>query len=205
MVRSDFKTSLPELHGHAVAFKTHLLFIHAEGEAQELGQMEHRDRVLHLEIDLTPVELEIRGYNLNTLSRISNEVVRRMASVEGLSDIKSSTEGGNPEIQVLFKRDRLAALNLTLSQLAETIRGKVLGEIPTELHRMGRKVDIRVRLDEAHRDRLDDIRKLTVTTIDGRPITLDAVADLVVEEGPSEIRRVDQERVAIVSAATGKE
>jgi HAE1 family hydrophobic/amphiphilic exporter-1 len=39
-----------------------------------------------------------------------------------------------------------------------------------------------------------------VTTIDGRPITLDAVADLVVEQGPSEIRRVDQERVAVISA-----
>ncbi len=148
----------------------------------------------------TPVELEIRGYNLNTLKRISDEASRRLAGVEGLSDIKSSTEGGNPEIQVLFKRDRLAALNLTLSQLARVIRGKVLGEVPTELHRMGRKVDIRVRVEEEDRDRVDDIRKLTVATIDGRPITLDAVADLVVEEGPSEIRRVDQERVAVISA-----
>lgn len=148
----------------------------------------------------TPVELEIRGYNLKTLKRISDEATRRLAGVEGLSDIKSSTEGGNPEIQVLFKRDRLAALNLTLSQLAREIRGKVLGEIPTELHRRGRQVDIRVRVEEEDRDRMDDIRKLTVTTIDGRPITLDAVADLVVEEGPSEIRRVDQERVAIISA-----
>ena len=148
----------------------------------------------------TPVELEIRGYNLKTLKRISDEVTRRLAGVEGLSDIKSSTEGGNPEIQVLFKRDRLAALNLTLSQLAQTIRGKVLGEVPTELHRLGRQVDIRVRVEEEDRDRVDDIRKLTVATIDGRPITLDAVADLVIEEGPSEIRRVDQERVAIVSA-----
>jgi len=148
----------------------------------------------------TPVELEIRGYNLKTLKRISDEVTRRLAGVDGLSDIKSSTEGGNPEIQVLFKRDRLAALNLTLNQLAETIRGKVLGEIPTELHRAGRKVDIRVRVEEEDRNRLDDIRKLTVATIEGRPITLDAVADLVVEQGPSEIRRVDQERVAVVSA-----
>jgi HAE1 family hydrophobic/amphiphilic exporter-1 len=76
----------------------------------------------------------------------------------------------------------------------------VLGEIPTELHRTGRKVDIRVRVEEEDRNRLDDIRKLTVATIDGRPITLDAVADLAVEQGPSEIRRVDQERVAVISA-----
>jgi HAE1 family hydrophobic/amphiphilic exporter-1 len=33
-----------------------------------------------------------------------------------------------------------------------------------------------------------------------RPVTLDAVADIIVSEGPAEIRRVAQERVAIISA-----
>ena len=148
----------------------------------------------------TPVEIEIRGYNLRTLSQLADEVSQRLAEVPGLSDIKSSAESGNPEIQVLFDRDRLASLNLTISQLAQVVRGKVLGEVPTEFHRGGRQVDIRVRVEEADRDRLEAIRKLTVANIDGRPITLDAVADLVVQQGPSEIRRVDQERVAVISA-----
>ncbi|MBW7997594.1 MAG: efflux RND transporter permease subunit [Candidatus Glassbacteria bacterium] len=148
----------------------------------------------------TPVELEIKGYNLATLDRISDEVAERMRTIEGLSDIKSSTEGGNPEIQIYFRRDRLASLGLGLSQMAGAVRGKVLGEVPTELHKLGRQVDIRVRVEEEDRDRLEDIRNLTVARVGGRPITLEAVADLKVEQGPSEIRRVDQERVAVVSA-----
>jgi len=148
----------------------------------------------------TPIELEIRGYNLATLKRLSDEVVQDLRTVTGLTDIKNSMEGGNPEIRILFQRDRLAAMNLTLNEVAQAIRGKVLGEVPTELHRMGRQVDIRVRVDESDRSRVDDIRKLTVTNINGQPITLQAVADLVVEEGPSEIRRINQERVAVVSA-----
>jgi HAE1 family hydrophobic/amphiphilic exporter-1 len=84
--------------------------------------------------------------------------------------------------------------------MANVVRGKVLGEVPTELHKLGRQVDIRVRVDEQDRSRLEDIRNLTVARVDDRPITLEAVADLVVEQGPSEIRRVDQERVAVVSA-----
>ncbi len=148
----------------------------------------------------TPVELEIRGYNLRTLARLSDQVVTRLREVPGLTDIKSSMEGGNPEIQVLFLRDRLAAMGLTLNQISTVLRGKVLGDVPTELHRMGRKVDIRVRVDEAARDRISDIRKLTVATVGGRPIPLEAVADLVVEQGPSEIRRLDQERVVVISA-----
>ncbi len=148
----------------------------------------------------TPVEMEIRGYNLATLDRIANEVTGRMRRIEGLSDIKSSTEGGNPEIQIHFRRDRLAALGLDLSAMAAAVRGKVLGDVPTELHKLGRQVDIRVRVEEQDRDRLADIRNLTVARVDGRPITLGAVAELRVEQGPSEIRRVDQERVAVVSS-----
>jgi len=148
----------------------------------------------------TPVELDIRGYNLKTLGRLSDQVVERMREIPGLTDIKSSMEGGNPEIQVLFRRDRLAAMGLTLEQISQVLRGKVLGDVPTELHRMGRKVDIRVRVDEKDRNRISDIRQLTVATVGGRPIPLEAVADLVVEQGPSEIRRVDQERVVVISA-----
>ncbi len=147
-----------------------------------------------------PVELEIRGYDLGQLDRLSTEVVRRLRPLEGLTDVKSSMEGGNPEIRVLFRRDRLAAMGLNLSQVAQAVRGKVLGEVATELHREGRQVDIRVRVDEADRDRLEDVRRLGVATVGGQSIPLAAVADLVVEEGPSEIRRVDQERVAVVSA-----
>jgi len=147
-----------------------------------------------------PIEIEIRGYNLGTLASLSDRVSSSLRGLAGLTDIKSSMEGGNPEIRILFKRDRLAAMNLTLNEVAGAIRDKVLGDVPTELHRMGRQVDIRVRVDENDRNRLDDIRKLTVANIGGRPITLDAVADLIVEQGPSEIRRIDQERVAVVSA-----
>lgn len=148
----------------------------------------------------TPVELEIRGYNLSMLSSLSSQVVDRLRELPGLTDIKSSMEGGNPEIQVLFYRDRLAALGLTMNQIAAVLRGKVLGEVPTELHRSGRKVDIRVRVSEEDRGQVSDIRKLTVATVGGRSIPLDAVAELVIEQGPSEIRRINQERVVVVSA-----
>jgi len=148
----------------------------------------------------TPIEIEIKGYNLTALKQVADDVTGRLRRIEGLTDVKSSTEGGNPEIQILFYRDRLAALGLTLSELANAVRGKVLGDVPTELHKLGRKIDIRVRVDEDARNRIDDIRKLTVARIDNRPIPLEAVADLIIEEGPSEIRRIDQERVAVVSA-----
>ncbi|MEA2063784.1 MAG: efflux RND transporter permease subunit [Gemmatimonadota bacterium] len=148
----------------------------------------------------TPVELVVKGYNLERLESLSGRILERLQHVEGLTDIKSSWEGGNPEILLLFKRDRLAAMGLGLSQIARAVRGKVLGDVPTELHRTGRRVDIRVRLDQADRSRLEDIRNLTVAHVEGKPIPLGAVAELAIEQGPSEIRRINQERVVVISA-----
>src|SRR3546814_20124476 len=63
-----------------------------------------------------------------------------------------------------------------------------------------RKIDVLVRAQASDRGSVDDIRHLIVNPGSSRPVTLDAVADVVETIGPSEIHRADQVRVAIVSA-----
>jgi HAE1 family hydrophobic/amphiphilic exporter-1 len=46
---------------------------------------------------------------------------------------------------------------------------------------------------------VEEIRKLVVNPASERPVTLDAVADIRIARGPAEVRRVAQERVAIIS------
>ena len=91
------------------------------------------------------IEVEIRGYNLALLERLGDTLVERMREIPGLTDIKSSTEGGNPELQVRFDRERLAALGLSLSDLASGLRAKVQGTIATDIQREDRTIDIRIR------------------------------------------------------------
>ena len=47
---------------------------------------------------------------------------------------------------------------------------------------------------------MQEIRRLIVNPESDRPVSLDAVADVTIARGPAEIRRVAQERVAIVTA-----
>jgi len=93
----------------------------------------------------------------------------------------------------------LAAKGLTPDQVALRLRNEVQGEAPTEFNRAGEKVDIRVRTDRAGLSSLRDLRQVSV--IEGTPpIPLETVATIDVKEGPSEIRRIDQRRVALVTA-----
>jgi HAE1 family hydrophobic/amphiphilic exporter-1 len=149
----------------------------------------------------TPVEVEISGYNLGTLRLLANEMVERMSHIEGLTDVKTSAEGGNPEVQIRFNRKWVSQMGTTISAIGEIIRNQVQGEVATEFTQGDRKVDIRVRASEEHRSTVEDLKRLVVSPPNASAaIPLAVVADLSVEMGPAEIRRLRQERVALVSA-----
>jgi HAE1 family hydrophobic/amphiphilic exporter-1 len=148
----------------------------------------------------TPIEVEIRGYNLNLLERLSSDLMGRMEAIPGLTDIKSSTEGGSPELQIHFDRARLASLGLSIGDVAPIVRSKVQGTIATNIQREDRTIDIRVRADEVFRDSVQDLAQLTVVQRGKTAIPLSALATVAEVEGPAEIRRAEGERVAVITA-----
>ena len=123
-----------------------------------------------------------------------------MREVDGLVDVKSSTEGGNPELQIIFDRERLSTLNYTVAELGAVIRSKVQGDIATDIVREDRNIEVRMRADEGYRDSVRDLRNLNVRQSGAVPLPLSAVAEVIETEGPAEIRRSDGGRVALIEA-----
>lgn len=148
----------------------------------------------------TPLEIEITGYDLNALRRISNTVAGRLKQMPRFADVKSSMEAGHPELQILFDQDRASQLGLQVSDLANRVVSKVRGDVATRYTLRDRKIDVLVRNQADQRDSIANIRKLVVNPESDHPVTLDSVADVKQAIGPSEIRRVSQQRVAVVSA-----
>lgn len=148
----------------------------------------------------SPLQIEIAGYDLSALERISNELVRRMNAEDRFTDVRSTFEQGNPEIQIVFDQERAARLGLSVRDIADRVVANVRGELATRYTWRDRKIDVLVRSVTPQQASIEDIRSLVVNPSSARPVTLDAVADVSVALGPAEIRRVAQERVAIVSA-----
>ncbi|HET6545313.1 MAG TPA: efflux RND transporter permease subunit [Rhodanobacteraceae bacterium] len=148
----------------------------------------------------TPLEIEIRGYDLDALSTAGRKLTDLLAASPRFADVKSTVTDGYPEIQIRFDQDRAAALGLTTHQIADAVVDKVRGEVATRYNFRDRKIDVLVRARESDRASVGDIRNLIVNPAAEKPVRLSAVADISATEGPSEIHRVDQERVAIVSA-----
>jgi HAE1 family hydrophobic/amphiphilic exporter-1 len=148
----------------------------------------------------TPVEVEIRGHDLRDLRQLSAEAASRISEIPGLADVRSSLQVGNPELQVIYNRDRLAAFGLNLRAVAELIRNKVQGRVATDFRREERNIDILVRLREDDRLGVAELGRLVVNPQGDAPITLASVAEIRIAEGPSEIRRINQQRAALVTA-----
>ena len=174
----------------------------------------------------TPVEVEVYSDDLDELHDSATTLRGAVAEVPGVVDLESSSELGNPELQVEFNREQLVQLGLDLAQVAETVRNKVQGNVATRFTQGDREIDILVHsvaMGEASVDEVGDlivgqrqvggtrtIRERTETgfLVDREvesgvahsvPIRLKTVADIRLVEGPSEIRRIGQKRAAVVS------
>jgi multidrug efflux pump subunit AcrB len=148
----------------------------------------------------TPVEVEIHGFNLRQLQSLSEEVEEKMRQIPGLFDVKVNIQRGNPEIQIIYNRQLLSHYGLNVFDVASLVRNKVRGDVASEFKEEDRKIDIRVRLREEDKQSIDNLKRLIINPNSSIPIPLEAIADIIVNEGPSEIRRIDQQRSAIITA-----
>ena len=148
----------------------------------------------------TPIEVAIYGENLEDLRTYSLDLARRLSDIDGFVDVRSSLEDGNPELQVIFDRDRVAALGLDLSQLSETLKNRIQGVVPTRFKEADRQIDIRLLNQEKSRSSVADIRQLVIPGPDGQPLRLLSVAELLPARGPAEIHRLQQQRAALITA-----
>jgi HAE1 family hydrophobic/amphiphilic exporter-1 len=147
----------------------------------------------------TPIEVVLYGESLNDLRDYSQTLGTRLRDVPGIVDLRSSLEAGNPELQVVFDRERLAALGLDMAAVSGVLRDRVQGTVPTRYKEEDRQIDIRVRNREQDRRTQQEVRGLVVAERNGVPVHLASVASIVSARGPAEIHRVEQQRAAVLT------
>jgi len=150
--------------------------------------------------DKTPIEVEVRADDLRQLRFYADRAAAVMAGMSELADVETSLRRGAPEVQIIYDRDRLARYDLNIAQVARLIRNKVQGFEATRFNLKDRRIPIVVRLALDDRETVDDVRAIVVNPGSERPIRLDTVAQVTLGEGPSEVRRIDGQRVSVISA-----
>lgn len=150
-----------------------------------------------------PIVVEIQGYDLATGSRLAAEVAALLREIQGVADVQVSREEGLPELQVALDHQRLAALGLTASQVAATVK-TAIGGFEASLYvdpQTGREHNVLVRLQEPDRQQITDLSQITLTA-NGRQVPLSNVAQVRRQTSPTQIERKYQQRLVRVVANT---
>jgi len=156
------------------------------------------------ESGLKEVTLDLYGYDYKILKETAISIATRLGSIDGLQDIRMSRISGRPEWLIKIDKQQASSFGFTTQEVAETLHGEIRGLRATLFHTEAREIETITRLQKQYRNKLDDVRRLTVYTPEGESILLEQIADFVPDIGMSEITRKNKARVVQITAMVSK-
>lgn len=147
------------------------------------------------------IDIDVRGYDLDTGKRLATEIGRRAETLDGVTDARVSRDVGVPERNIRVDRRKASDLGLSVKDVADALRTMIAGRTAGRFKSRGKEHDIVVRVDGADKMALEEILDLTIPNRRGEQIVLRNLLEDDAGEGPSGIERKDRERIVTVSVS----
>lgn len=143
----------------------------------------------------------IVGDDVETLTKLADELVKQLRDIDGFLAVDTDQGQPSPQIEVQLERTRLAQLNLKPNEVGDALNTLVGGSKITTYQEDSRSYDVYLRVMEEQRNNPEIIRFLPVgTTGQGDVVTLEEVASLSTDFGPSNIKRMSRKFQITVQA-----
>jgi heavy metal efflux system protein len=138
--------------------------------------------------------VKIYGPDLGTLEAKAREVKRLISTVPGITEITIVQELGQPSLNIVPNREKIAQYGLNVSDINTIVETAVGGKAATQVIQGERQFDLVVRMQEPYRKNMDAIKNLLVATPDGQQLPLSQFADIKISNGASFIYRESNSR-----------
>jgi copper/silver efflux system protein len=136
----------------------------------------------------SPVGIKIAGPDLKVIEKLGEEVEAIVKQVPGTRSAYAERVQGGRYIEVRIDRVRAARFGLSLADVQEVVALAIGGENVGETVEGLQRFPINIRYPRELRDSVEKLNVLPIVTAAGATTTLGAVADLVVTDGPPQIR-----------------
>lgn len=144
--------------------------------------------------------VQIYGFDPQTKQEISDIVKQRLRDISGIVNVFSTADEGRPELRVIMDRERISRLDMSTSQVANALSDAVKGNLATTYVDEGIEFEVLVQLRPGDKTQTTDLNNLQVETPDGGFVPLSNLARIERFRGPTNILRINQERVTEVTA-----
>ena len=135
----------------------------------------------------TPVGVKIFGPDLKVLEKLADEIKSIVETVKGAEDVYAEKITGKPYLEIIPDRRQIARYNLTIQDVMDVVEMAIGGENLTTTIEGRERYPIRVRYARELRDSPDKIKRILVSTPDGKSVPLGQIAEVRLTEGPAMI------------------
>ena len=136
----------------------------------------------------TPVGIKIGGADLGIIESIGKEIEQVLLGVEGTTSAYAERVAGGRYVTVDINREEASRYGLNIDDVQDVVRTAIGGMNITETVEGLERYPVNIRYPRYMRDSLEQLKLLPIVTPAGQHITLQAVADLRVEDGPPMIK-----------------
>lgn len=145
------------------------------------------------------ISIEVYGYDFEQSNQYVQSITNSIKNIPGLKDIDISREEGLPEKVVVVNREKASKMGINAYQVANLIKNNVAGFVASRYRFEGDEYDINVRLREADRQTVEQIKSLEIDTPMGKRIKIGSIIDVIDKTGPTAIDRKNHERVVYIN------
>jgi len=152
------------------------------------------------------IEFNIRGDDLGKLRELAAKLKQYMQGFDGVSDLSDSLDLGNRELRIVVDREKAKQAQLSVGQIAMSMRNAFEGGIATSIRKTKaeEEINVRVRVPEAARTSRAVFDKLTIPNARGNLVPLKQVAHIELSQGLRSITHLDGKRYIQVSASVNQ-
>lgn len=137
----------------------------------------------------TPIQIAVTGNNLDSNLVVANQLISKLKKIKGTSEVKLSTDLGNPEISVEIDREKLKELGLSIDMVGAAMQAAFSGNTDAKFTDAGKDYDINVKFDNFNRKNVRDVSDFVFLNDQGQSISFEQFAKVGKSTGASKLER----------------
>lgn len=149
------------------------------------------------------VAIVLKSENGPLLTETARTVERQMRTLPGFVEVSSGVNLVKPEIIIQPDPARASDQGVSVRAIARTASLALIGDNDSNLAKFNlsdRQIPIRVQVASDGRGKIETLQNLLVPSTNGTLVPLNAVANITLGSGPSEIQRFDRQRQVNIGA-----
>lgn len=147
-----------------------------------------------------PIQLDIKGDDMEQMAGISKEVEAMLASIQGVNNIRNDFQEGKEKVTLIPKQEALARFDVDHRSMLQQISTLIGTQSVTSISKDGLDVEVVAQMPENWLKHPEQLRQIMISANSGAQVPLAELVEVTYSKSPVVIVREQGERIVTVSA-----